>query len=40
METLFMSSILPIWVDLWKNQGEKVLKMGKNTQKREKTLIN
>ena len=34
-----MSSILPIWVELLKNQGGKVQKMGIYAQKREKTLI-
>jgi hypothetical protein len=40
METLFMSSILPIWVEHLKKQGVKVQKMGIYALKREKTLGN
>jgi hypothetical protein len=40
METLFMSSILPIWVGFREKQGVKRRKGGKNAQKIAKTLRN
>jgi hypothetical protein len=38
METLFMSSILPIWVGFREKQGVKRQKRGKNAPKIAKTL--